>query len=666
MDILQTIQALREELNQHNYNYYVLDNPTITDFEFDIKLKQLQELEAKHPEYFDENSPTQRVGGSVTKNFETIQHEHRMYSLDNSYSKEELLEWEKRVQRGLGTADVQYTCELKYDGASISITYENGRLLRAVTRGDGFQGDDVTANIRTIRAVPIKLKGDYPEKFDIRGEIILPLEGFAKMNQDLIEIGETPYANPRNTASGSLKLQDSAEVARRPLDCLLYSIIGNNLPVSTQYEGLESARKWGFKVPKEAKLAQNIYEVMAFIDYWDEHRHELPYETDGVVVKVNDIHQQEELGYTAKSPRWAVAYKFKAERVSTKLNSISYQVGRTGAITPVANLEPVQLAGTTVKRASLHNADQIEKLDVRVGDVVFVEKGGEIIPKIIDVVDKSNRAEDSQPTQYITHCPECNTPLERKEGEAQHYCPNFYGCPPQIIGRVQHYISRKAMDIEGLGGETVALLYNAGLIENYADLYNLKKEQIVPLERMADKSAENLINGIEKSKEIPFERVLYALGIRYVGETVAKKLAKHYKTIDNLATASLTDLILVDEIGEKIAQSVVDFFANIENVRLIERLKGYGVQLEAVAKEDTSVSDKLAGKTLVVSGVFEKFSRDELKKAIEDNGGKVGSSISSKTDYVVAGDNMGPAKLEKANKLGVAIISEDDFIELVK
>ncbi|KGO81555.1 DNA ligase [Flavobacterium beibuense F44-8] len=665
MDILQTIQALREELNQHNYNYYVLDNPTITDFEFDIKLKELQELEAKHPEYFDENSPTQRVGGSVTKNFETIQHEHRMYSLDNSYSKEELLEWEKRVQRGLGTADVQYTCELKYDGASISITYENGRLLRAVTRGDGFQGDDVTNNIRTIRAVPIKLKGDYPEKFDIRGEIILPLEGFAKMNQDLIEIGETPYANPRNTASGSLKLQDSAEVARRPLDCLLYSIIGSNLPVATQFEGLESARKWGFKVPKEAKLAQNIDEVMTFIDYWDEHRHELPYETDGVVVKVNSIYQQEELGYTAKSPRWAVAYKFKAEQVATRLNSISYQVGRTGAITPVANLEPVQLAGTTVKRASLHNADQIEKLDVRVGDEVFVEKGGEIIPKII-AADFTKRPEDLQPTVYITHCPECDTPLERKEGEAQHYCPNFYGCPPQIIGRVQHYISRKAMDIEGLGGETVALLYNAGLIENYADLYDLKKEQIVPLERMADKSAENLINGIEKSKEIPFERVLYALGIRYVGETVAKKLAKHYKTIDNLATASLTDLILVDEIGEKIAQSVVDFFANAENVRLIERLKGYGVHLEAVAKEDTSVSDKLSGKTLVVSGVFEKFSRDELKKAIEDNGGKVGSSISSKTDYVVAGDNMGPAKLEKANKLGVAIISEDDFIELVK
>lgn len=665
MDILQTIQALREELNQHNYNYYVLDTPTISDFEFDAKLKQLQELEAKHPEFYDEDSPTLRVGGSITKNFNTIVHEYRMYSLDNSYSKEELIEWEKRVHKNLGSADIEYTCELKYDGASISITYENGRLVKAVTRGDGFQGDEVTNNIKTIKAVPLKLKGDYPEKFEIRGEIILPLEGFAKMNQELIEIGETPYANPRNTASGSLKLQDSAEVAKRPLDCLLYFVVGNNLPFKTQFEALEAARRWGFKVPKQAKLAKNIDEVMDFLEYWDHHRHDLPYETDGVVIKVNDIHQQEELGYTAKAPRWAIAYKFKAEQVSTRLNSISYQVGRTGAITPVANLEPVQLAGTTVKRASLHNADQIEKLDVRVGDEVFVEKGGEIIPKII-AVDFTKRPADSMPTIYITHCPECMAELERKEGEAQHYCPNYYGCPPQIIGRVQHYISRKAMDIEGLGGETVALLYNSGLIENYADLYELKKEQIVPLERMADKSAENLVNGIEKSKEIPFERVLYALGIRYVGETVAKKLAKHYKTIDNLANASLMDLVLVDEIGERIAQSVVDFFANEENRKIVERLKGYGVQLEAVAKADTTVSDKLAGKIFVVSGVFEKFSRDDLKKAIEDNGGKVGSSISSKTHYVVAGDNMGPAKLEKANQLGVAIISEDDFIKMVE
>lgn len=664
MDTLQTIQALREELNLHNHNYYVLDNPTISDLEFDMKLKELQELEAKYPEYFDADSPTQRVGGGVTKNFNTIKHEYRMYSLDNGYSKDELLEWEKRVHKGLGASDVEFTCELKYDGASISISYEKGRLVKAVTRGDGFQGDEVTTNIKTIRAVPLKLKGDYPEKFDIRGEIILPFDGFAKMNQELIEIGETPYSNPRNTTSGSLKLQDSAEVAKRPLDCLLYSIIGSNLPFKTQFEGLEKARQWGFKVPKEAKLAKNMEEVFAFIDYWDTHRHQLPYETDGVVIKINDIHQQEELGYTAKSPRWAIAYKFKAERVSTRLNTITYQVGRTGAITPVANLEPVQLAGTIVKRASLHNADQIAKLDVREGDEVFVEKGGEIIPKII-AVDFNQRPADLLPTVYITHCPECNTELERKEGEAQHYCPNFYGCPPQIIGRIQHYISRKAMDIEGLGGETVALLYNADLIHNYADLYDLKKEQVIPLERMAEKSAANLINGIEKSKEVPFERVLYALGIRYVGETVAKKLAKHYKTIDNLANASLMDLVLVDEIGERIAQSVIAFFENEENKKIVERLKGYGVQLEALASANTSVSDKLTGKIFVVSGVFEKFSRDDLKKAIEDNGGKVGSSISAKTHYVVAGDNMGPAKLEKANQLGIAIISEDDFISLI-
>lgn len=664
MEILQQITALRDELNQHNYNYYVLDAPTISDFEFDMKLKELQALEVQHPEYFDASSPTQRVGGAVTKNFNTVVHEYRMYSLDNAYSIDELREWEKRVHKNLGTDDVQYTCELKYDGASISISYENGMLTKAVTRGDGFQGDEVTTNIKTIRSVPLKLRGDYPAKFDIRGEIVLPLEGFAKMNAELVEIGETPYSNPRNTASGSLKLQDSAEVAKRPLDCLLYSLIGPNLPIDTQFHGLEKAREWGFKVPKESRLATSIDEVVAFIEHWDHHRHDLPYETDGVVIKVNDLHQQEELGYTAKSPRWAVAYKFKAERVSTRLNSISYQVGRTGAITPVANLEPVQLAGTIVKRASLHNADQIEKLDIRVGDEVFVEKGGEIIPKIIQV-DFEKRPADSEPTVYITHCPECGTELERKEGEAQHYCPNFYGCPPQIIGRVQHYISRKAMDIEGLGGETVALLYNSGLIENYADLYELKKEQVIPLERMADKSAQNLVDGIEKSKEVPFERVLYALGIRYVGETVAKKLAKHYKSIENLAQASLMDLILVDEIGERIAQSVVGFFENEENRKIVERLKGYGVQLESNAIEVAPASDLLAGKTLVVSGVFTKFSRDELKNAIEANGGKVGSSISKKTDYVVAGDNMGPSKLEKATQLGVKIISEDEFIELL-
>lgn len=664
MDILTLITDLREELNSHNYNYYILDTPTISDAEFDEKLKQLKELEVQHPEYFDEDSPTQRVGGGITKNFNTVQHELRMYSLDNSYSKDELLEWEKRVQRGLGNVVVEFTCELKYDGASISLLYEDGRLSRAVTRGDGFQGDDVTANVKTIRSVPRKLKGNYPEKFEIRGEIILPLAGFAAMNQQILEDRGTPYANPRNTASGSLKLQDSALVARRPLDCLLYSVIGNNLPVKKQSEALEKARQWGFKVPKEAKLAANMDEVFAFIDHWDTHRHDLPYETDGVVIKINDINQQEELGYTAKSPRWAIAYKFKAERVSTKLKLITYQVGRTGAITPVANLEPVQLGGTVVKRASLHNADQLAKLDVREGDVVFVEKGGEIIPKII-AVDFTQRDIHSMPTVYIDKCPECFTALERKEGEAQHYCPNFYGCPPQIIGRIQHYISRKAMDIEGLGGETVALLYNSGLVQNYADLYELKKEHVLPLQRMADKSAENLIAGIEKSKEIPFERVLYALGIRYVGETVAKKLAKHYKTIENLSRATLIELVMVDEIGERIAQSVIEFFCNSENTKIIERLKKVGVQLEADADDDTKVSDILAGKIFVISGVFEKFSRDELKKAIEDNGGKVGSSISSKTHYVVAGDNMGPAKLEKAQQLGVKIISEDEFMKLL-
>ena len=661
MSVLETIKILRDELNQHNYNYYVLDNPTISDFEFDQKLKQLQDLEAQHPEFFDENSPTQRVGGMVTKNFEAIKHEYRMYSLDNSYSIEDLQDWETRIQKVLGDVPLEYTCELKYDGASISIGYENGRLVRAVTRGDGFQGDDVTNNIKTIKAVPIHLKGDFPDKFDIRGEIILPFAGFEKMNQELIEIGETPYSNPRNTASGSLKLQDSAEVAKRPLDCLLYFVIGNNLPFKTQYEGLQKARDWGFKVPSQSKLAKNLNEVFEYINYWDKHRHDLPYETDGVVIKVNNLQHQEELGYTAKSPRWAMAYKFKAEQVTTKLNSISYQVGRTGAITPVANLEPVQLAGTIVKRASLYNADQIEKLDIRIGDEVFVEKGGEIIPKIIAVANRGNQAE---PTQYITHCPECQTELVRTEGEANHFCPNFYGCPPQIIGRVQHFITRKAMDIDGLGGETVALLFNAGLVTNYADLYELKKEQIIPLERMAEKSAENLINGIEKSKTIPFERVLYALGIRYVGETVAKKLAKHYKSIDVLANASIMDLILVDEIGDKIAQSVVQFFENQENIRIIDMLKNFGVQLES-GVEDILLSEKLKGKTFVVSGVFEIYSRDELKKAIEDNGGKVGSSISSKIDYVIAGDNMGPSKLEKANQLKITIISETDFKNMI-
>lgn len=660
----EKIYSLREELTLHNYQYYVLDTPTISDFEFDMKMKELQELEAKHPELFDESSPSLRVGGMITKNFATVVHDYRMYSLDNSYSKEELEDWEKRIQRILGDAAVEFTCELKYDGASISITYEHGVLVKAVTRGDGFQGDEVTNNIKTIRSVPLKLHGDFPPKFDIRGEIILPLAGFAKMNQERLEAGEDPYMNPRNTASGSLKLQDSAEVAKRPLDCLLYNIAGENLGIGSQFEGLNKAREWGFKVPKEARLCKSTAEVMEFVNYWDVHRHNLPYETDGVVIKVNSFQHQEELGYTAKSPRWALAYKFKAEQVATRLNSISYQVGRTGAITPVANLEPVLLAGTTVKRASLHNADQIAKLDVRIGDEVFVEKGGEIIPKIVGV-DLDKRTPESLPVDYITECPECGTELIRKEGEAQHYCPNDTGCPTQITGRIQHYISRKAMDIEGLGSETVELLFKEGLIHNYADLYELKVEELVPLERMAQKSAENLVAGVEKSKEIPFERVLFALGIRYVGETVAKKLAKAYKSIDALKVATIEDLVALDEIGVRIAESVVDFFQNEINVQLVERLKNYEVQMEISADKLQNQSDTLTGKTFVISGVFESISRDELKKLIEDNGGKVASSISSKTHYVIAGDNMGPSKREKAEQLGIPLITEYDFKEML-
>ncbi|GAB2776175.1 NAD-dependent DNA ligase LigA [Salinimicrobium soli] len=659
----EKIRSLREELHHHNHLYYVLDKPEITDYEFDQKLKELEKLEKEHPEFYDENSPTLRVGGAVTKNFATMVHEHRMYSLDNSYSKEDLENWEKRIRKQVD-GEVNYTCELKYDGASISLTYEKGEFKQAVTRGDGFKGDDVTNNVRTIRSVPLKLQGDYPEKFEIGGEIVLPYEGFAHLNAARVEAGEEPYANPRNTASGSLKLQDSAEVARRPLDCLLYGLKGSKIGIKTQYESLEKARSWGFKVPEEAILAKDLDEVLKYINYWDVHRHDLPYETDGVVVKVNDLHQQDELGYTSKSPRWAMAYKFQAEQVSTKLNKITYQVGRTGAITPVANLEPVQLGGTTVKRASLHNADQIEKLDIREGDTVYVEKGGEIIPKIVGV-DFTKRDPKSEPTKYITHCPECNTELVRNEGEAQHYCPNTNGCPPQVIGRIQHFISRKAMDIEGLGGETVALLVNEGLIGNYADLYELKKEQILPLERMAEKSADNLITGIENSKEIPFERVLFALGIRYVGETVAKKLAKEFKSIDALEKASKEELERVDEIGERIAESVVEFFASKENVENVERLKEYGLQLSISAEKLANQTNKLEGQTFVVSGVF-TMSRNDLKKMIEDNGGKVSGSISSKTSYVVAGENMGPSKHAKAESLGIPIISEDEFLKMLK
>ncbi|WP_373942794.1 NAD-dependent DNA ligase LigA [Polaribacter sejongensis] len=660
----QKIVALRDELNTHNYNYYGLDNASISDYEFDIKLKELEKLEAENPEFFDPNSPTQRVGGTVTKNFNTVVHKNRMYSLSNSYSKEDLLDWEERVQKVLGTTEVEYTRELKFDGASINLTYENGQFVKAVTRGDGFQGDEVTPNIKTIRSIPLSIKEDFVSNFEMRGEIILPIEGFNKMNEERVENGEEEYRNPRNTASGSLKLQDSTEVARRPLDCLLYQVVTEERKYKTHFESLENARKVGFKVPETITLVKSIDEVFDFITNWDTKRHSLPYETDGIVVKVNNLYQQEELGYTAKAPRWAIAYKFKAEQVSTVLKEITYQVGRTGAITPVANLEPVQLAGTTVKRASLHNADQISKLDIRVGDTVFVEKGGEIIPKII-AVDFSKRPQDSEHTIYATNCPVCNTELIRTEGDAKHYCPNEFGCAPQITGRIQHFISRKAMDIDGLGGETVDLLRKEGLVKSYADLYDLTVDQVIPLERMAEKSAQNMIDGIIKSKEIPFEKVLFALGIRFVGETVAKKLAKHFKSIDNLMSADLETLISVDEIGERIAQSIIEFSTNQENIDLINRLKTSGVQLEVSAESLENQTDKLAGQIFVVSGVFYQMSRNELKKTIEDNGGKVSSSISKKTNFIVAGDNMGPSKLTKAESLGIAIISEQDFIDKI-
>jgi len=664
MSVKDEIELLRKELRVHNYKYYVLAEPLISDYEFDMKLKALQELEEANPEYYDPNSPTQRVGGSVTKNFETVVHAFRMYSLDNSYSREEVLEWEKRIRKILGDVLISFTCELKYDGASINLTYKSGELHRAVTRGDGVQGDDVTTNIRTIRSIPLRLQGNFPDEFEARGEIILPLQGFAKMNEQRIEAGEDPYMNPRNTAAGSIKLQDSALVAERPLECLVYGLAANRLPLSSQFNMLEDARKWGFKVPIEARECSSVDEVMEFIEQWDIKRHELPYETDGVVIKVNDLVQQEELGYTAKSPRWALAYKFQAEEATTVLREITYQVGRTGAITPVANLEPVLLAGTTVKRASLHNADQITKLDVRVGDTVYVEKGGEIIPKITKV-ELTKRASGSQQTQYITNCPECQTPLVRNEGEAQHFCPNEMGCPPQITGRIQHFISRKAMDIEGMGSETVVLLFNEGLIKNYADLYTLTKAQIEPLERMAEKSAENLVKGVAASKEIPFERVLFALGIRFVGETVAKKLARAYGNIDALMNTSFEELINVDEIGDRIAQSVIDFFEDERNREIIERLRHYGLQFSLSEDQLANQSDTLKGKTFVVSGVFETISRNELKKLIEDNGGKVSSSISSKTSFVVAGANMGPSKKVKADDLGIPIITESEFLAML-
>lgn len=664
MTIIEQIEKLRKELHEHNYNYYVLDNPVISDYEFDLKLKELEKLEKENPQFLDENSPTQRVGGEITKNFTTITHKNRMYSLSNSYSKQDLLDWENRIKKIIGEEEITYTCELKYDGASINLTYQNNKLLNAVTRGDGIKGDDVTANIKTIKSIPLILKAPFVTNFEIRGEIILPFEGFAKMNEERIALGEEPYKNPRNTASGSLKLQDSTEVAKRPLDCLLYHIVAENNPNKTHYQTLQQARKLGFKIPKTIKECKNTEEIFAFIEKWNNKRFTLPYETDGIVIKVNSLVQQEKLGYTAKAPRWAIAYKFKAEQVSTILESITYQVGRTGAVTPVANLTPVNLAGTIVKRASLHNADQIEKLDIRIGDTVYVEKGGEIIPKIVGV-NLVARPKKSIKTKYATHCPNCNTPLIRTEGDAKHYCPNEYGCPTQITGKIQHFISRKAMDIDGIGNETVELLFKEKLIQNYADLYTLTKEQIIPLERMAEKSAQNIIEGIKASKNIPFETVLFALGIRFVGETVAKKLANHFKTIEALLNATLEELIAVDEIGDKIAESVQEFSSNLINIQLIERLKKYGVQLKVSEEKEKKSSTILEGKTFVISGVFTNFSRNELKKSIEDNGGKVTGSISKRTNYLIAGENMGPSKKNRAESLEIPIISEEDYSKML-
>jgi len=667
MNSQEKINQLREELRQHNHDYYVLDNAVISDYEFDMKLKELLDLEAKHPEFYDDNSPTLRVGGGITKKFDTIKHRYRMYSLDNSYSKEDLLDWEIRIQKILDSDEISYTCELKYDGASINITYTNGKLVRAVTRGDGFEGDDVTTNIKTIKSVPLQLKGDYPQDFDIRGEIILPIAGFHKMNEVRIENSEDPYMNPRNTASGSLKLQDSSETASRPLECYLYSFKikdTGNTKIETQYDSLQNARDYGFKVPDHAKEVTSIDGILEYVNHWENARHELRFEIDGVVIKVNDFFQQEELGYTAKAPRWAMSYKFKAEQVSTTLESISYQVGRTGAITPVANLSPVLLAGTTVKRASLHNADQIVKLDIRINDHVYVEKGGEIIPKIVGV-DTTKRNENSVVTTYATHCPECETELDRTEGDAKHYCPNEFGCAPQVVGRIQHYISRKALDIEGLGGETVALLYKEGLLTTYADLYDLELAQIIPLERMAEKSAQNLIDGVLASKNAPFEKVLFGLGIRFVGSTVAKKLAKHYKNVWNLANATQEELEGVDEIGVRIAQSVVAFFIDVKNLQVLERLQLAGIQL-AINEDDQQLSSTvLEGKSFLFTGKLTQFTRDDAKEMVEQNAGKTISGVSKKLDYLVVGEKAG-SKLKKAEAIGtVTILTETEFLELI-
>ena len=665
-NIQQKIEELREELHQHNYNYYILDEPSISDFEFDLKLKELQDLELAHPEFYDANSPSLRVGGGVTKNFPTVQHQFRMYSLDNSYDFNDLEDWENRILKTIENEEVEFVAELKYDGASISILFENGELKQAVTRGDGFQGDEITNNVRTISDVPLKLKGDFPNRFFIRGEIYLTKKNFEKINKSREEEGLDLFMNPRNTASGSLKMQDSAEVRKRSLSAVLYQYIADEFPAETHWELLSKAKKWGFKVSEDqAKLCKNLEEVKNFINYWDKERHNLPFEIDGIVLKVNSLNQQKQLGYTAKSPRWAMAYKFKAEKVETELLSVSYQVGRTGAITPVANLKPVLLAGTTVKRASLHNEDIIKKLDLHDGDFVYVEKGGEIIPKIVGV-NLEKRTLLQQPIEYIKNCPECGTELVKLEDQAIHFCPNETHCPPQVVGKMIHYVSRKALNIENLGSETIEQLYREKLIENVADFYTLKKEQLLPLERMAEKSAQNIIDGVEKSKQIPFEKVLYGIGIKHVGETVAKKLVKNFNTIEDLKNASVEELCQVEDIGEKIAISITEFFKNPENLLMIERLKTYGVQLKKGENTNEVLSNALEGKTFLFTGKLSLFTREQAEEMVEKHGGKNISAVSKNLNYLVVGEKAG-SKLKKAQDIGtIEILDEQQFLDLIE
>lgn len=665
MSVKEQIEALRSELEQHNYNYYVLSAPTISDKEFDEKMKELQDLEAAHPEYYDPNSPTQRVGSDLSKEFEQVQHRYPMLSLGNTYSEEEVRDFYERTERSLNEP-FEIVAELKYDGTSISLWYEKGRLVRAVTRGDGSKGDDVTANVKTIRSVPLRLRGnDYPEEVEIRGEILLPWAEFDRLNKEREEQEEPLFANPRNAASGTLKQQNPAIVAARKLDAYLYYVLGEHLPADTHYGNLEAARRWGLKIPDVIKVCHNLQDIFDYIHYWDTERKNLPVATDGIVLKVNSLRQQKNLGFTAKSPRWAIAYKFQAERAETRLNSVSFQVGRTGAVTPVANLEPVLLAGTVVKRASLHNADIIEGLDLHIGDQVYVEKGGEIIPKIVGVNTEARTMMIGEKVRFITRCPECKTPLVRPEGEAAHYCPNDSGCPPQIKGRIEHFVTRKAMNIN-IGPETVEDLFNVGLVKNIADLYDLRITDLLTLERWAEKSARNLMNSLRESKAVPFERVLYALGIRYVGETVAKRLASSFHSIDRLMEASFEQLVDVDEIGDRIAQSVVAYFSDAENRQIVERLRAQGLQMEVSEEVLANRSERLKGLTFVISGTFTQHSRDEYKAMIEQHGGKNTGSVSGKTSYILAGENMGPAKLEKAAKLGVRIIHEEEFLKMIE